>query len=54
MNHLKKHLSVAVDDGIDGFKDFGSGLLVDVDAVAVAGVVHQGQLHYIKKSLVLC
>ena len=54
MNHLKKHLSVAVDDGIDGFKDFGSGLLVDVDAVAVARVVHQGQLHHNKNCLVLC
>ena len=44
LNHLKEDLPVAPDDGIDSIEDLLAGLGVNVDAVAVAGVVHQGHL----------
>ena len=42
--HLKEDLPVAPNDGIDSIEDLLAGLGVNVDAVAVAGVVHQGHL----------
>jgi len=40
--HLKKDLIVAIDNCIDGLKDFVIGLGIDVDTMAVLWLVRRG------------